>query len=645
MTVLADAKAIARRELIPIERLSGSAWADKHGWIARGSGTAEGGPYRVSRTPYMADILDVLCDEVHQEVVFNKPAQIGFTEAINQAVGYVMHHDPSGMIVVQPDIERAKAWMKERVDAMLAESPALRGILRSEGGRRTSDDTMQRKVFRNGWLVCVGANSPAGLRSRPARRGYADEISGWTLDAKGQGDPWGLLGERTNSFWNKKLVMGSTPGEVGVCPVTKAIAASDRRRYHVHCPACGYSAPFEWKDPRTGDRLLVCDRDPAGELIPETAAYACRGCGVLIPEHEKLRMLTKSRGADWVATQPGRRVVGFDMGTGGGLMSPWLTWADLIRKYIKALRAGGGKEHGEEWKVFCTHSLGDPYVPADDMESITVHTLRAREVPMEEAPEAVRYAVAAVDVQKDRVETLEVGVGEGSVLAAWRWTAHTGDPQTDDVWNDVAEHLESTTAWGVPLLGVGFDTGYLPATVWAQIDRLARRPALRGARLLGTKGVGGPGRPLVVEPGRATKRTSRPPWAIGTDTAKDALLVHGVHLPVWAPGSVQFAEGLPEAFYDQLTSEGRVLIRWGGRYAYAWQKRQRTLANEALDLLVISLAVVTALQVRYRVNPLTVPRTVKPSEKPTKPVSSAASATVATQRGTWIGRSGGGWMR
>lgn len=71
----------------PRERLTGSQWANQYGWIARSSGAAEGGPYSTNRAPYLAEILDVICDETHPDVVFNKPAQVGFTEALNQSIG------------------------------------------------------------------------------------------------------------------------------------------------------------------------------------------------------------------------------------------------------------------------------------------------------------------------------------------------------------------------------------------------------------------------------------------------------------------------------------------------------------------------------------------------------------------------------
>lgn len=586
MTLARRAGALAADLWTPKPRLSGSEWANAHGWIARSSGAAEGGPYSTDRAPYLAEILDVLCDETHPEVVVNKPAQVGLTEAMNQAIGYAMHHDPSGILVIQPTETAAKAWVKERIDPMLAESPALRGIIRSEGGRRTSDDTMARKVFRGGWMVAVGANAPAGLRSRPARRVFGDERSGWTLDARNQGDPWDLAGERCTTFWNRKQVQFSTPGERGTCPITEAIARSDRRQWHVSCPACGHREPFTWRDP-DGTYRLICDRDPTGAMIPETAAYLCRACGVLIPEHEKPRM---NKSGEWIAAHPGRALVGFDF---NALLSPWLSWARIIEKWREAQR-----DH-EKLKVFVTHVLAQPHYVERD--TISVHTLRERAEPLPAAPATAGIVVASVDVQKDRVETLEVAAGLGAELWTLAWDQHDGDPTHPETWDRVLQHLAGAgDRWGTPLRGVAIDTGYLPDHAWRAAERITRELRVRAFPM---KGVGGPGRPVLTPPGKQANRRARRPWLVGVDTAKDTLLAHGIRVPVppGGPGALHFASSLDPAFYDQLTSESAEPVSWGGRTAVVWRKRDPRAANEALDLLVYALAAAIGLHVHFGV--------------------------------------------
>ena len=624
-TLNARAGRLAAEIWTPRERLTGSAWANRHGWIARSSGAAEGGPYSTDRAPYLAEILDVICDEEHTDVVFNKPAQVGFTEAINQAIGYAMHHDPSGIIVIQPNDGMAKAWMKERIDPMLAESRELRGLVRSEGGRRSSDDTMQRKVYRGGWLVAVGANAPSGLRSRPARRVFGDERSGWTLDARNQGDPWDLAGERTATFWNAKRVQGSTPGERGTCPITEALARSDRRRFHVSCPACGFREPLTWKD-ADGTFRIVCDRDAANVMIPETATYMCRGCGVAIPEYEKPKML---RGGAWVPDHPGRRVVGFDL---NGLISPWRSWAQIITLWLDAQR-----DH-EKLKVFVTHVLAEPHYV--ERERIEVHTLQARAEPVVDLPEPVGGVVVTVDVQKDRLETLAVGYGPQLETFVLEWEQHWGDPSQPATWETALAHLKAA-AWARHVVGVGFDTGYLTDTVWRHVDAWGR--ALPRVRTFGLKGMGGPGRQIVTKPGKATDRKKRLPWLVGTDTAKDALLSHGLRVPVppGGPGAVHFADTLDPAFYEQVTAESPTRVQLGGRTAVVWRKRDASAANEGLDLLVYAHGVAVALTTHFGVDFAALART---RTAPKEPAPAPVTPTRPTNT-SWLPRRPGGWLR
>lgn len=562
--------AIVRKAFAAPTKLTGSQWADRHGWIARSSGASEPGQYSTERAPYLREILDVMADETHRDVVFNKPAQVGFTEALNQFVGYCMAEDPSGLIVIQPNLDMAKAWMKERIDPMLGESPRLQGIVRSERGRRTSDDTMQRKVFPGGYLVTVGANAPSGLRSRPARRILGDERSGWTLDARQQGDPWDLAVERTATFWNAKRIQGSTPGEEGTCPITAAIRASDWREYHVPCPSCGFEEPFRWKTD-SGTFRLVCDRDAADQLIPETARYLCVGCGVLIPEAEKARMLRNGR---WIPRFPGRSIAGFDL---NGLISPWRSWADVMDLWVKA------QHNAERMKVFVTHVLAEPW--RDYSERIEAHTLAARAEPLEPIPAPVGVLVAGVDVQKDRLESLIIGAAPGEELFTLEWHQHDGDPTTPEPWREAWEVI--TARRDAPLFAVAVDTGWLTDEAWKWVDAWG---STRKARVIGTKGVAGRGRPIVTAPGRVITKRQRRPWLVGVDTAKDTLALRlRQPVPPGGPGAVRFADTLDAAFYDQLTAEELVTRIVGGRPTRVWQL-QDGKRNEALDLVILCLA-------------------------------------------------------
>lgn len=568
------AGSVVRRSFAPVTKLTGSQWADRYGWIAKSSGASESGRYSTERVPYMREILDVCCNETDRDVVINKPAQVGYTEALHQIIGYGMAEDPSGIIVIRPSLDDAKSWMKERIDPMLAESPRLRGIVRSENGRRSSDDTLQRKVFPGGWLVAVGANSPSGLRSRPARRVIGDERSGWTLDAKQQGDPWDLAHERTTTFWNAKRVQGSTPGEDGICPTTATLGESDWREWCVACPSCGFREPFRWKS-EDGTFRLVCERGAADELIPQTARYLCVACGILVPEYEKGRMNASGL---WVPKFPGRVLVGFDIGP--AISSPWLSWAAIMEKWIKA------KNNQEKLKVFVTHTLAQVW--KDLTERIDASALVSRAEAADELPAPIGALFGAIDVQADRIESLLIGAGPDSEVWILEWAQHEGKPTTEQPWFEAWAHL--TAPRGVPFHGLAIDTGYLTDEAWKHVAKW------NGAvRVIGVKGEDGRGRPWVAKPTRVISTRVRRPWIVGVDTAKDAIELRlKTPVPPGGPGAIHFAETLPSEFYDQLTAEEKKLDIVKGRPVKLW-KLIPDRRNEGLDLTVYALAAMYAM--------------------------------------------------
>lgn len=61
-----------------------------------------------------------------RRVVFMKAAQVGASEAGNCWLGYIMHHVPSPILAVQPTVELAKRFSRQRIDPLLEETPALR---------------------------------------------------------------------------------------------------------------------------------------------------------------------------------------------------------------------------------------------------------------------------------------------------------------------------------------------------------------------------------------------------------------------------------------------------------------------------------------------------------------------------------------
>jgi len=104
-----------------------------------------------------------------------------------------------------------------------------------------------------------------------------------------EGSPILLAERRTLSFPDRKIVIGSTPLREETSNVLRSYASSDQRVYEVPCPACGAFTELVWQD---------IQWEPGR---PETAAFRCPSCRVLVSESAKPGMVGAGR---WRATRP-----------------------------------------------------------------------------------------------------------------------------------------------------------------------------------------------------------------------------------------------------------------------------------------------------------------------------------------------------
>src|SRR5687768_13617323 len=83
----------------PDALLTVSQWADAHRRLPKKS-SAEPGPWRTDRTPYLREIMDCFSSMSDvEEVVLMKGAQVGGSEAILNALGYAIDHCPGPVLL------------------------------------------------------------------------------------------------------------------------------------------------------------------------------------------------------------------------------------------------------------------------------------------------------------------------------------------------------------------------------------------------------------------------------------------------------------------------------------------------------------------------------------------------------------------
>jgi phage terminase large subunit GpA-like protein len=92
-----------REAMTPEALVTVSEWADADRHRVLPFTSAEPGPWRTARTPYLAEIMDCLSTgSAWGRVVLMKGAQLGATEAALNWIGYIIHHAPGLALLVMP---------------------------------------------------------------------------------------------------------------------------------------------------------------------------------------------------------------------------------------------------------------------------------------------------------------------------------------------------------------------------------------------------------------------------------------------------------------------------------------------------------------------------------------------------------------
>lgn len=528
--------------------------------------------------------MDALADPEVEVVAVVKPSQVGWTEVIGNAVGYYIDRDPSSLLVIQPTVKMAENWSKKRLAPMLRDTPALRGKIK-DAKSRDSDNTILEKGFPGGSLAIVGANTPNDLASRPVRIVLADEVDKYPLSAGDFGDPISLAMSRQNTFWNRKTLIGSTPGEMTTSTVMAWFKRGDQRRYHVPCPHCETEQVMRWEQ-------IIWDKGEDGHK-PETARYLCDDCGCLWTDPERMRAVESGR---WIATAPFEGIASFAIGIG---LSPWVSMEQTVRKFLAA------KDFAPRLRQWTNEVKGEPWEERGQASSADELAARVEAYDQDSLPQAVRLVTAGVDTQDDRLEYSLVGWGDGEEAWVIRHEVLTGDPGHLGVWAELDTALRDT----VCLTEDGRKLRVKAACVdsgghhGSMVLSFARARANR--KIYATKGLGNDYRGSKPIWGRSLLRTKNSGdrlWGVGVDTAKDGLQARLRIVPEDGPTpkAVHFpATGLSADYFDQLTSEMVVAeLTREGRLQRRWKPKPGQARNEALDCFILAEAAMLSLPTR-----------------------------------------------
>jgi phage terminase large subunit GpA-like protein len=574
--------------LRPEPPLTVSVWADKHRRLSS-KASAEPGPWRTNRTPYLREPMDCLSTTSNvQRVVMMFAAQTGKTESGSNWLGYVIAHAPGPMLLVQPTVEMAKRLSKQRLESLISETPVLTEKI-APARARDSGNTMFAKEFPGGMMLLTGANSATGLRSTPCRYIFMDEIDAFPADVDGEGDPVSLAEKRATTFARRKILLTSTPTVKDFSRIEAEYERSDQRRFFVPCPSCGAMQWLKWPQ-------LKWEKND-----PSTAVYECEHCHERFAEIHKPAML---RQGEWRATAPSDgKTAGFQL---SGLYSPlgWLSWADMVDDFLRA------KSDAPMLKSFVNTRLAETW-EEDFASKVSASTLleRCEAYAGGRLPDGVLAVTIGVDVQGgggsagDRLAVSVWGWGRGEEGWLIDHQEIAGDPCQAEVWKqlDVLVLHEWEHASGGKLRAdvTCVDSG---GHATAEVYQYARERA--GVGVIAIKGQSQRGKPPIGKPGKVdinakgqTLKRGAQVWPVGGDTIKTTLFGRLKHNEP-GEGYLHFHAQTGGEYFEQLTAEKQALRYVKGFPVREWVKKP-SARNEALDCLVYAYAGLNRLYSRY----------------------------------------------
>lgn len=578
------------KTLKPRPRLTGSEWSDQYRFVAPGT-SPEPGKWRTSRVPYMKEPLDMATSHSVEKVVIMAASQVAKSELLMNVMGYYMDQEPSSIMMIQPTVENAEAFSKERIDPTIQASPVLKEkmsvtVSDEKGRSRKSSSTIRMKHFIGGYLAMVGSNSPSGLASRPIRVLLCDEIDRY--GSTQEGDPLKLAVQRTQNFTNRKIVFVSTPTteqREGGPTIYEEFMKSDQRGFFVTCPHCGKQFEMVWGN-------VHWSNDEQGYLDENSIRMECPHCNQKVRGNGKPDPYLLESGV-WVPKNPEARTIGYHLTS---LCSPWVELRDLVEEWVDA----NHKKDKKGLQEFINLKLGEPWHEGEADLNLWEKLSERREFyPVAGLPKEILMLTCGVDVQHDRLEASIFGWAKDYESYGIKHVIIQGDPKLSEVWStlDVALmekfQLEDGRELAISCTFIDSGDGTLTDKVYQYTKQRER------SRVFSIKGSSTVGKPIVDRPTNNNRYRAHL-FVLGVDAGKRLIMQRLSNQDI-GPSFVHFPRdrdnGFTEEYFKQLTAEVFVRKYERGKVYEGWKKiRER---NEALDCYVYATAALEFMKPVY----------------------------------------------
>ena len=463
--------------LKPVEFTSPGEWSRRNRFYPPTTGWP--GPRNPDLTPYMTPFAGAVASGRYSSCVVVTSAQSSKTETILDVMGQRLAQRPVPIAYAGPTDSFNKTQFEPRLMEMLDASPELAPkTLRGQKNKKLL------KVVNGVPVRLVSARSSSDLKSFPAGMGILDEYDEMLANISGQGDPWGLLEVRGDTFADFVGVAISTPThgavETEIDPVSglevwKVAAAEEvgspiwrmwqegtRHHWAVHCPHCG--EPFI-----PMGKHFVFDREGTPADAAASAHMVCPRNGCVIEEGpDGETKMAMNAGGFMIApgqaleeAKAGEVVPGYSRYSqwSSGLMSPFVAWGVRAER----LRRAELSQEPAKMQTAINANLGELYSRAALGDMPEWRALLGHRVPLVDGglDPRIIYLTMGVDVQTAGIYWLVRGFGE--LGTSWRVAAGFlhGNTTGEEVWSQLAQ-IATSPFQGMHVSRAFVDAGFRP---------------------------------------------------------------------------------------------------------------------------------------------------------------------------------------
>ena len=428
------------------------------------SSNAQPGPLRLAS--YQREIVDSIAADDCEIIILMLSSQVGKSLSVDAMMAHVIANDPGPALHVSPTAANAEKLVRNRVDPLIAASPALRNIVgKGQATRKGSTggaDNLVSKSFPGGQLDFASSFKADELAARAIRFLFLDEVDRFAKSVGVEGDPISLALKRSKTFQNagRKIVIVSTPTSRVGSRVAQWFERGDKRRFMVACPDCGDRAPLAFENLKWE------------EGKPNTATIICAECGCIHDERARRKII---EAGEWVATAQGEP----------GIRSYHLN--ELASKFSTLSAVAAQAEAAvtpEQKQAFHNTTLAETYDSGVEVE-LNASELQMRAVEIEQPyKNAIQFVTAGVDVQGNRLEctllghTLPTVTGHAGQAYVLNHIVMRGDTSADAVWHGLdaalAERFTMQDGRTLAIAATAVDSGFSADQVIKFVDMQRR---------------------------------------------------------------------------------------------------------------------------------------------------------------------------